>query len=215
MGLFAKKYSKEELIKNLIKKGINNKNVINAVLNVDRSDFINSQLKGVAYKDSALPIECNQTISQPFTVAYMTQILDVFLGAKTLEIGTGSGYQSAILHECGAKVFTVERIEDLHFNATEKFKQFNLDIKTKLGDGSLGWDEEKPFDRIIVTAASPNIPERLKEQLAIDGKMVVPVGDRESQKMLLITKVSPTKFDVLQTYDFKFVPLIGEDAWKE
>jgi protein-L-isoaspartate(D-aspartate) O-methyltransferase len=203
---------KRKLIEELKYKGITNKRLLKAIYKVPREKFIPNALRKYAYEDNALPIECSQTISQPFTVAYMTQALDVEEGNKVLEIGTGSGYQSAILCELGAEVYSVERIEKLYNNADWLLKELNYDVHLKLDDGTLGWEEFSPFDRILVTAGAPEVPECLLGQLADNGIIVIPVGSRENQRLCIGKKtkegINFNKFDY-----FRFVPLIGEEGW--
>lgn len=208
---------RKKLIAILKKKGIEDLSVLDAISKIPRHIFLGSSaLAEKSYQDIALPIGGDQTISQPYTVAFQSELLRIKPRIKVLEIGTGSGYQAAVLHEMGARVYSIERNEML-YKRTKKLLQDTLSykIRLKLGDGTKGWDLQAPFDRIIVTAAAPEIPEPLVEQLAPNGLMVVPVGDRETQKMILITKdenesISEKVFD-----EFKFVPLIGKYAWKE
>lgn len=204
---------KRNLVEGLWSKGIKDENVLKAIYEIPREKFISPALRKFAYDDNALPIECAQTISQPFTVAYMTQTLEVKPGDKILEIGTGSGYQAAILSKLGAEVFSVERIDKLHQNAFLLLGELGFYVNLKLDDGTLGWEENAPFDKIIVTAGAPDIPHHLVEQLKIGGKLVIPVGDHESQRLLVITRTQ-TGIDK-KVYDcFKFVPLIGAEGWK-
>lgn len=172
-------------------------------------------MKSNAYKDIALPIGYNQTISQPFTIAIMTEALQIKKGEKVLEIGTGSGYQAAILFEMGAKVYSVERHIDIYNEVLKRFEKLRIRVHCKYGDGTLGWDQYSPFDKIIVTAGSPSIPETLKKQLAINGKMVIPVGNMSTQTLKVLTKISDTEFVVEEIPQFAFVPLIGREGWKE
>ncbi len=204
---------KRNLVEGLWSKGIKDENVLKAIYDIPREKFISPALRKFAYDDNALPIECAQTISQPFTVAYMTQTLEVKPGDKILEIGTGSGYQAAILSMLGAEVFSVERIEKLHQNAVILLGELGFNVNLKLDDGTLGWEENSPYDKIIVTAGAPDIPNHLVEQLKIGGKLVIPVGDHESQRLLVITS---TESGIEKKYydNFKFVPLIGAEGWK-
>lgn len=204
---------KRNLVEGLWSKGIKDENVLKAIYDIPREKFISPALRKFAYDDNALPIECAQTISQPFTVAYMTQTLEVKPGDKILEIGTGSGYQAAILSMLGAEVFSVERIEKLHQNAVILLCELGFDVNLKLDDGTLGWEENAPYDKIIVTAGAPDIPNHLVEQLKVGGKLVIPVGDHESQRLLVITS---TETGIEKKYydNFKFVPLIGAEGWK-
>ncbi len=204
---------KKILVEGLWSKGIKDEKVLKAIYDIPREKFISNALRKFAYDDNALPIECAQTISQPFTVAYMTQTLEVKPGDKILEIGTGSGYQTAILSKLGAEVYSVERIEKLHQNADILLRELGFYVYLKLDDGTLGWDENAPYDKIIVTAGAPDIPHHLVDQLIVGGKLVIPVGDHETQRLLVITR---TENGIeKKVYDcFKFVPLIGEEGWK-
>lgn len=207
---------REELVDELTKKGITDLAVIKAIGTVPREKFIERTMQHMAYKDVALPIGYNQTISQPYTVAIMTQLLNIKKpGLKILEIGTGSGYQAAILFEMGCNVYSIERNLDLHHRTTKLFDKLGIRVHAKYGDGTIGWSEFAPFDGIIVTAGSPTIPQKLKEQLAVGGRMVIPVGDRVSQKLYLIKKISEDKFDIETIPEFTFVPLIGREGWKK
>ena len=181
--------------------------------NLQRELFVSPAYINRAYEDSALPIDCEQTISQPYTVAFMTSILNIKKNEKILEIGTGSGYQAALLVLLGCKVFTVERISGLYEKSNKIFKELNLNIVQRLADGSIGWQEFAPYDGIIITAAAPEIPQSMLKQLAFGGRMVVPVGDKESQTMFLIIKKSETEFEEYNYDRFRFVPLIGKAGW--
>lgn len=206
---------RKELVDILIEKGISNKNLLNAILKVERHLFIPDVMRQHAYKDVALPIGLGQTISQPYTVAYMTQELDPKPGQKILEIGTGSGYQAAILYEMGVRVFTIERHMDLYNSAMKMFDLLKLKIAARCSDGTIGWNEFAPYNGIIVTAGSPSVPPNLKKQLSIGGKMVIPVGDKTTQTLHVITKNAEEKFFTREVPYFAFVPLIGKEGWKE
>ncbi len=208
--LSKKKY---ELIESLSKKGIHSEKVLKAISNVPREKFIDESIQAKAYEDRALPIGGDQTISQPYTVAYMTSLLDSKPGDKVLEIGTGSGYQSAVLCEMGLEVYSLERIESLYYSAKKILDGLNYDVKMYLGDGSVGLPAEAPFDSIIITAAAPNEPFHLLQQLKVGGKIVVPVGSSDSQVMEVIEKTDVEQFKVHRHSRFKFVPLIGEKGW--
>jgi protein-L-isoaspartate(D-aspartate) O-methyltransferase len=205
---------KENLIKELIQQGIRDEKVLDAIRNVPRELFVPEVLRHQTYKNIALPIGKGQTISQPLTVAIMTEALKVERGMKVLEIGTGSGYQAAILHYLGAKVYTIERDFDLFKEARERFNSLGLKIATLCGDGTIGWKEFSPYDGIIVTAAAPDIPKPLKEQLAIGGRLVIPVGSKSTQIMHILTKKSENEFELEKIPAFQFVPLIGLEGWK-
>lgn len=202
------------LIDSLRRRGNLSEAVLDAMMKVPREKFIESSFHFRAYEDSALPIDANQTISQPYTVAYMTSLLNIKDGDKILEIGTGSGYQACILAILGANVFTIERIPGLVEKAKKVFLELGLKINTRIGDGTIGWNEHSPYQGIIVTAAAPDIPASLTQQLAIGGKLVVPVGPKSYQSMYLIERKSETEFIKSSTDSFKFVPLIGKEGWK-
>ena len=206
---------RQHLVNSLRNKGIKNEGVINAIFELPRELFLPQMFRNNAYEDTALPIECQQTISQPYTVAFMTELLDVQSGEKILEIGTGSGYQACILALLEAEVYTIERHEDLFKTSSEIFKKLDLKVNQKLGDGSLGWIENSPFDKIIVTASSPKVPTELIKQLKIDGRMIIPIGSKETQKMVEIIKVNQNEYLEKDHGFFKFVPLIGDQGWKK
>lgn len=210
MGRFETE--RKELIEILKGKGITDENVLEAMGKVERHLFVDPMFINRAYEDNALPIGSEQTISQPYTVAFMTQALKPYKGMKVLEIGTGSGYQAAVLATIGCRVFTIERILSLLINARKMFDKLHLKIVSKGGDGTIGWSEHAPYDGIIVTAGAPTIPEPLVNQLAEGGRIVIPVGDREMQRLVIGTKV---KSGLLKEVvdGFKFVPLIGKNAW--
>ncbi|MDZ4713607.1 MAG: protein-L-isoaspartate(D-aspartate) O-methyltransferase [bacterium] len=211
---------RKELVEKLQKAGIKDTEVLKAIGRVKRELFVKEEFKKYSYDNIALPLNSNQTISQPYTVAYMTELLEIKAGEKILEIGTGSGYQAAILKELGADVYSVERIAELHLSAKEKLHSLGYNVFLKNDDGTKGWIEHSPFEKIIVTAGSPKIPKQLLDQLSVGGRMVIPVGDESSQKLMLIKRVkSDEKNSKVPKYrfktfeDFKFVPLIGEEGW--
>jgi protein-L-isoaspartate(D-aspartate) O-methyltransferase len=206
---------RKDLIDSLRKKGINDENVLNAMLNTERHAFVQAVMIPHAYKDVALPIGYGQTISQPYTVALMTEALELKNGYKVLEIGTGSGYQAAILHNMGMKVFSIERNEDIYRRVRQLFEENSLRIHCKCGDGTIGWSEYAPFDGIIVTAGSPVIPENLKKQIAVGGKLVIPVGDKITQSLKILTKIGDNEFKEREIDNFAFVPLIGREGWNQ
>lgn len=202
------KGSRKKLVEELISKGISNKKVLNAIYNVPRHFFIDNDFENFAYTDKAFPIYGNQTISQPYTVAFQTEKLDIKEGEKVFEVGTGSGYQTAILIYLKAEVYSVERI----FKLTRKSKNTLSKLKLKpkkiiWSDGYLGLEEYAPFDKIIVTAASKEIPFDLLRQLKINGKMIIPVGDL-NQSMILIKKTGTNTFEKKDLGLFKFVPML-------
>ncbi len=199
----------------LVPRGISDKSVLDAMRSVPRHYFVDTSLQYAAYDDMALPIGEGQTISQPYMVAIMTELLALTGRERVLEIGTGSGYQAAVLSMLSKEVFTIERIAVLTEQALQRFRDLSyLNIQAKTGDGTLGWPEEAPFDRIIITAASPKIPEPLKEQLSDDGIIVIPVGSRYSQQLLRITKTKEGYDEEYHT-PCVFVPLIGKHGWSE
>ena len=208
---------RKELIEKLISSGIKDQEVLRAIGKVKRELFVKEEFKKYSYDNIALPLDSNQTISQPYTVAYMTELLEIKPGDKVLEIGTGSGYQSAVLNELGAEVYSIERIQTLYESAKEKLNRLGYSVNLKNDDGTKGWIEYAPFDKIIVTAGSPRIPRQLLEQLCTGGKMVIPVGDEVIQKLLLVKKIASEDKEPRYKYktleDFKFVPLIGEEGW--
>lgn len=204
---------KKSLINTLRLKGIVDENLLNAFFKVPREKFVTEGFRKYAYEDNALPIECRQTISQPFTVAYMTLELEVKKGDKILEIGTGSGYQAAILCELGAEVYSIERIEQLSQQAKTLLEKLHYNVRFKIGDGTLGWKENAPFDKIIVTAAAPSVPNTLVSQLKLGGRLVVPVGTLDTQRLFVVTKTDEGA-DYKIHDSFKFVPLIGDEGWK-
>jgi protein-L-isoaspartate(D-aspartate) O-methyltransferase len=206
---------REKLVKELEKKGISNSEVLAAIEKVKRHLFVDELLQESAYEDRALPIILNQTISQPYTVAFQTQLLEPKKGMRVLEIGLGSGYQAAILCEIGLTVFSVERLKELALNTKKLLKNLGYDVQIKIGDGTLGWQTFAPYDRILVTAASPTVPNTLIQQLVNGGILVIPVGDKNLQKMYQVTKIDDNHIQTKIYDEFKFVPLIGDKGWKE
>lgn len=199
---------RKKLVETLEKKGITNPAVLQAINTIPRHLFMDSGFIDHAYVDKAFPIAAQQTISQPYTVARQTELLDIVKGAKVLEIGTGSGYQTAVLLEIGAVVYSIERQNKL-FKKAEKFlKQQGYNPKKLIfGDGYIGLETEAPFDGIVVTAGAPYVPKPLLAQLKIGGKLVIPVGET-SQIMTVFTRTSKTAFDKQTFGEFRFVPLL-------
>ena len=196
------------LVDEIKRKGIKDKLVLDSFLLTPRHYFVDSGLEEHAYIDKALPIIEDQTISQPFTVAFQTQLLCLEKKQKILEIGTGSGYQSAILYNIGVDVYTIERNHKLFRKTTELFNKLNIKPKRfKYGDGYKGLPEDSPFDGIIVTAGAPEIPNELLKQLKVGGRLVIPIGNK-SQTMLRVTKKSNTKYKKEKFGNFRFVPLL-------
>ncbi len=211
---YKHKGRRKQLVELLISKGIKDPLVLNALLAVPRHLYFSKEFEEFAYEDKAFPIGEGQTISQPYTVAYQSEKLQVKPGMKVLEIGTGSGYQASILSSIGAIVYSVERQRPLLLQASKLIQALGFkNIHLYFSDGTSGLNSEAPFDRIIVTAGAPAIPPSLLNQLIIGGKMVIPVGDRNSQKMLLVEKLSETENQITELDEFKFVPLLGEFGW--
>lgn len=207
---FTHQGMRKRLVETLKKKGIVNNNVLQAISTIPRHLFMDSSFVDHAYTDKAFPIAADQTISQPYTVARQTELLEVERGNKVLEIGTGSGYQSAVLLELGVTLFTIERQNEL-FKKTKLFLP-KLGYKPKrmiFGDGYIGLDEEAPYDGIIVTAGAPFVPNPLLAQLKIGGKLVIPVGENV-QIMTVFTRKSETEFVKEEHGEFRFVPLLED-----
>ncbi|MBP8985127.1 MAG: protein-L-isoaspartate(D-aspartate) O-methyltransferase [Syntrophobacterales bacterium] len=199
-------------------RGIKDRRVLKAMEKIPRHLFVDEALQDQAYNDSPLPIAENQTISQPYMVALMTEALGLKGGEKVLEIGTGSGYQTAVLAELADRVFSVERIASLASRARKILDSLNyFNVAIRVGDGTYGWREEAPFDGIIVTAGAPEVPKTLVEQLAVGGRLVIPVGGRYSQNLMRITRMSegPDDIETENLGGCRFVDLIGEHGWKE
>lgn len=210
----------ERLRKNMVEKyviqeGIEDKRVILALQRVPRHLFVDPAIHHQAYQAGSLPIGFGQTISHPTTVALMSQFLKIEGGEKTLEIGTGSGYQAAVLADMGTKVYTIERIAGLGNQTRQLLEKLGYhSIAIRIGDGSLGWNEYAPYDRIIVTAGAPEIPENLVRQLAEGGRMIIPVGNSDQHQLQVIDKIEG-KVLVNQENSRNFVPLVGEKGWRE
>ncbi len=206
---------REALIHLLREKGIEDERVLDALRKVPRHRFVDNALLDRAYLDEALPIGLKQTISQPFTVAFQTVLLDPMPGERILEIGTGSGYQAAVLCELEARVFSIERIQPLFKRTSVLLKALGYRALCRCGDGTQGWESVSPFDGIIVTAGATDVPSRLLEQLRIPtddqpgGRLIIPVGDRTTQQMTRISRKSETEYEREETEGFRFVPLIS------
>lgn len=201
---------RQQLVETVRGKGIKSEKVLDALNNVPRHLFMDSGFEDHAYQDKAFPIAAGQTISQPYTVAFQTELLDLKKGDKVLEIGTGSGYQTAVLCELGAKVYGIERQQEL-YKKTKKFLD-QIGYRPKFlafGDGYKGLPEYAPFDKIIVTAGAPKVPKTLMEQLKIGGRLVIPVG-KISQTMTLLIRKSEKEFEKKEFGEFRFVPLLGD-----
>ena len=203
---------RQQLVEQLRAKGITDEAVLSAINEVPRHIFLDSSFVELAYQDKAFPIGSGQTISQPHTVAFQTQLLQVGKGMKVLEIGTGSGYQACVLAAMGAKVFTIERQRNLYFKTKDIFEQLPFRVKTFLGDGFEGLPSYAPFDRVIITAGAPSLPEALLQQMKTGGIMVIPLdqADGEGQTMLRVTKTGDGTLKKESFGDFQFVPMLKE-----
>ena len=206
---FVHKGQRNMLVSELQAKGITSEIVLNAIRQVPRHLFCgDAALDRHAYMDKAFPIESGQTISQPYTVALQTQLLDIKPAEKVLEIGTGSGYQAAILAVLGANVYSIERQKELFIKTTKLLKDLKYSVSTFLGDGFNGLPNYSPFDKIIVTAAAPYIPRTLLEQLKIGGILVAPIGNGEKQILIKLKKLSDTDFEQTNHGECEFVPML-------
>lgn len=210
---YREKGARKKLVQHLETKGIGDRRVLDAIGRVPRHFFFDETFWNQAYKDIAFPIGDGQTISQPYTVAYQSELLHVKQGDKILEIGTGSGYQTCILLELGAQVFTIERQENLYQRTIQVLPYMGYHPSFHLGDGSKGIPESAPYDKIIVTAGAPFVPDVMLRQLKLGGLMVIPVGDERSQKMITILRVGENDFERIELDTFRFVPLVGDKAW--
>ncbi|MEF2232185.1 MAG: protein-L-isoaspartate(D-aspartate) O-methyltransferase [Pseudodesulfovibrio sp.] len=207
--------SRERMVREQIEaRGITDKAVLDAIRTLPRHLFVEEALASKAYSDGPLPIGQGQTISQPYIVALMSELLQVEPGMKVLEIGTGSGYQAAVLAHMGCDVYTVERIKPLFFAARKRFMDMRLfSVKLKLDDGTLGWPEESPFDRIIVTAGGPEVPEPLVGQLADPGRMLIPVGSGKRFQSLVLVEKREGEVVRSDKGGVAFVDLVGKHGW--
>lgn len=207
---YKQKGLRKQLVDSIRQKGITDENVLAAIGNIPRHFFLDTAFEGIAYDDRAFPIGEGQTISQPYTVAYQTQLLEVKPYEKVLEIGTGSAYQACVLAELKVNVFTIERQKRLFDQVkTFPFKAKYHNLRFFYGDGYEGLPSYAPFDKVLVTAAAPHIPEKLVQQLKVGGKMVIPVGGQEVQRMLRITKISNTETEQELFDNFSFVPMLA------
>jgi len=208
--------ARKRMVAELVKRGITDQRVIGAMLEIPRHIFVEEAMASQAYSDGSLPIGEKQTISQPFIVAKMTQLLELTGREKVLELGTGSGYQAAVLATLADRVCTVERIRPLALKARKALDSLRLlNVNLKIGDGTEGWAEEAPFDAILVTAGAPYLPECLIDQLAPGGRLVIPVGDRVDQKLVLVTKGLDGSVSREESDGCRFVRLIGRNGWSE
>lgn len=209
---FRHKGLRHQLVESLRKKGIHDENVLRAMEAVPRHFFFDSSFLEFAYQDKPFPIGAGQTISQPYTVAFQTELLNLKKGEKVLEIGTGSGYQACILCELGVKVFSIER-QKLLFDKTKIFlPTLGYRIKTFYGDGYLGQPAFAPYDKIIITAGAPYIPEALVQQLKIGGILVAPIGNTDIQEMMTLVKLTETATRITSHGRFRFVPMLNDKA---
>lgn len=198
----------------IVRRHITDPAVLDAMLKTPRHLFVDEGLRPHAYSDASLPIGEKQTISQPFMVAAMTAALDLKGDERILEIGTGSGYQTAVLSHIVSRVYTIERIATLASRARRVFDQLRLtNVNLKVGDGTIGWKDQAPFDGIIVTAGAPEVPTEFLDQLAIGAPLVVPVGPLDRQVLLRLVRVDEENFTREELMDCRFVPLIGEKGW--
>lgn len=206
---------RDKMVRNQIEaRGISNPRVLKAMGTVPRHLFVDEALQAQAYEDHPLPIGHGQTISQPYIVALMSSILEVDPGMKVLEIGTGSGYQAAVLAEMGADVYTVERVKPLYQKARKLLADLRYHyVKTKLDDGTMGWPEKAPFDRVLVTAGGPDVPEPLVEQLSDPGILVIPVGSTKRSQTLVKVSKDRGKVDRRDMGSVAFVDLVGRFGW--
>ncbi|HEY9261243.1 protein-L-isoaspartate(D-aspartate) O-methyltransferase [Chitinophaga sp.] len=207
---YKQKGLRKQLVDSIRQKGITDENVLAAIGNIPRHFFLDTAFESIAYDDRAFPIGEGQTISQPYTVAYQSQLLEIKPYEKVLEIGTGSGYQACVLAELKANVFSIERQRKL-FDQLKSFpfKSQYPNLRLFYGDGYEGLSTYAPFDKVLVTAAAPHIPEKLLQQMKIGGKMVIPVGGQDIQRMLRITKVSDTENEQELFDNFSFVPMLA------
>lgn len=204
---------RRQLVKTLIDKGIKDQNVLDVIAELPRHQFIaDSAFLHMAYEDIAFPIGCDQTISQPYTVARQTELLEIEKGMKVLEIGTGSGYQTAVLHKLGAKIWSIERQKPLFKRTRTLMKEMRVKAELFYGDGYAGLPVFAPFDRIIVTCGAPSLPEALLSQLAVGGLAVIPIGANGVQTMQLLRKNSDTEVSLEEHGTFRFVPMLEQRA---
>jgi protein-L-isoaspartate(D-aspartate) O-methyltransferase len=212
---YRHKGMRRNLVKILIDKGIEDRAVLKAIQTVPRHYFFDKAFLEHAYQDKAFPIGEGQTISQPYTVAIQSQLLEIKPGDRVLEIGTGSGYQCCVLLEMEAKVYTIEFNKKLYQLAKSFLQKLGYQAHFHLGDGSQGWPTFAPYDKIIVTAGAPTLPQALIDQLKPNGKLVIPVGGEEHQEMIRISKDANGKLTKESHDYFRFVPLVGKYGWKD
>ena len=201
-----------QMVERLKKMGITDSNVLDAMNSVPRHKFVPAGLDFQAYDEKALPIGYDQTISHPYTVAVMTQALNVQKGQRVLEIGTGSGYQAAVLCQMGVQVFTIETVSNLAKMASERLAEAKYHFVSRIGDGTMGWQNYAPYDSIIVTAGAPVVPEAMLSQLKDNGKLIIPVGKMDEQVLTLYLK-DGSSHKKIELENLKFVPLKGREGW--
>jgi len=200
----------------VIARGVTDPRVIDAMLKVPRHKFVEEALAGKAYQDAPLPIGEKQTISQPYMVAVMSEALMLDGSERVLEVGTGSGYQAAVLALLADRVFSLERIPSLARRARKVLDDNGFSkVNIRLADGTVGWQGMGPFDGIIVTAGAPKVPQEYQDQLSLGGRLIIPVGDRESQILMRITRVGEAEYKEEKMLGCRFVPLIGNQGWKQ
>lgn len=210
---YRERGARKQLVELLKRRGIEDKRVLAAMGKVPRHYFFDETFWNQAYRDIAFPIGDGQTISQPYTVAYQTELLHIERGDRVLEIGTGSGYQTCILLELGADVYTIERQANLYKRTIQVLPYMGYNPHFFLGDGSKGVPEHAPYDKILVTAGAPFVPDVMLKQLRVGGVMVIPVGGEKEQKMMTILRVGEQEFERIELDTFRFVPLVGDSAW--
>lgn len=212
---YKHKGMRRSLVKIIEQKGIRDEKVLDAINTIPRHLFIENAFLEHAYQDKAFPIGEGQTISQPYTVARQTELLEIKKGDKVLEIGTGSGYQTCVLLHLGAKVYTIECVEKLYKRTSGFLPRLGYEAHFFLGDGTLGLPAYAPFDKILVTAGAPYMPETLIKQLALGGMLVIPVGDSTTQSMIRLTRKSEKEYIKEDFGHYSFVPLIGKMGWNQ
>ncbi|WP_257656250.1 protein-L-isoaspartate(D-aspartate) O-methyltransferase [Parapedobacter lycopersici] len=210
---YRERGARKQLVALLKQRGIADTRVLEAIGKVPRHFFFDETFWNQAYKDIAFPIGDGQTISQPYTVAYQTELLHIASGDRVLEIGTGSGYQTCILMELGADVYTIERQRSLYDRTIQVLPYMGYRPHFFFGDGSKGIPEHAPYDKILVTAGAPLVPEVMLTQLKIGGVLVIPVGNEKEQKMLTVIRVGERDYERIELDTFRFVPLVGDQAW--
>lgn len=210
---YRERGARKQLVELLKRRGIEDKRVLAAIGKVPRHYFFDETFWNQAYRDIAFPIGDGQTISQPYTVAYQTELLHIERGDRVLEIGTGSGYQTCILLELGAEVYTIERQPNLYKRTIQVLPYMGYKPHFFLGDGSKGVPEHAPYDKILVTAGAPFVPDVMLKQLRVGGVLVIPVGSEKEQKMMTILRVGEQEYERIELDTFRFVPLVGDSAW--